>query len=135
MSLNILIVDDSETVRSIIVKTLQIAGVPTREVFQAGNGKEALDILRAQWVDLVFSDINMPEMGGVELLEKMQQEDLLKSIPVIIVSTEGSATRIEAMKAQGVRAYIRKPFSPEQLRAVVMDIVGEVNGPNEKSPE
>lgn len=135
MSLNILIVDDSETVRSIIVKTLQIAGVPTREVFHAGNGKEALDILHAQWVDLVFSDINMPEMGGVELLEKMQQEDLLKSIPVVIVSTEGSATRIEAMKAQGVRAYIRKPFSPEQLRAVVMDIVGEVNESNEKSPE
>lgn len=133
--MNILIVDDSETVRTIIAKTLQIAGVPTREIFQAANGKQALDILRAQWVDMVFSDINMPEMGGIELLEQMQQEDLLKSIPVIIVSTEGSATRIEAMKAKGVRAYIRKPFSPEQLRTVVMDIVGGVNGSNEKSPE
>jgi len=135
MSLNILIVDDSETVRSIIVKTLQIAGVSLQQVHQASNGREALAILRANWVDLVFSDINMPEMGGVEMLHQILQDDLLKTIPVIVVSAEGSAARVEFLKAEGVRAYLRKPFTPEQLRSVVLDVVGETNGPDHKNSD
>jgi len=128
MSLNILVVDDSTTVRAVIAKTLQISGVPVGELHQAANGKEALAILKDHWVDIIFSDINMPVMGGVEMIQQLQQDDVLKTIPVIVVSTEGSATRIEQLKAQGVRAYIRKPFTPELVRAVVMDIIGETDG-------
>jgi len=128
MALNILVVDDSNTVRAVIVKTLQICGVPINEIHQAANGKEALDTLKDHWVDLIFSDINMPVMGGVEMIQQMQQDDMLKTIPVIVVSTEGSATRIEQLKAQGVKAYIRKPFTPELVRAVVLDIIGETDG-------
>jgi two-component system, chemotaxis family, chemotaxis protein CheY len=130
MSLNILVVDDSETVRSVIAKTLRMAGVPVSELFQAANGKEALDILKDHWIDLIFSDINMPVMGGVEMIQQMKQDDILKTIPVIVVSTEGSATRIEQLKAQGVRAYIRKPFTPELVRSVVNDILGFEAGKN-----
>lgn len=128
MSLNVLVVDDSTTVRAVIAKTLQISGVPVGELHQAANGKEALAILKDHWVDIIFSDINMPVMGGVEMIQQLQQDDMLKTIPVIVVSTEGSATRIEQLKAQGVRAYIRKPFTPELVRAVVMDIIGETDG-------
>jgi two-component system, chemotaxis family, chemotaxis protein CheY len=135
MSLNILIVDDSDTVRAIIAKTLQIAGVPVNQIHQAANGVEALAVLRENWIDLIFSDINMPEMGGVELVEQMQEDEVLRTIPVVVVSTEGSATRIESLKAKGVRAYIRKPFSPEQVRSVVMDIMGEIDGSKGKNPD
>lgn len=127
MSLNILVVDDSATVRAVIKKTLEIAEVPVSKLYQAENGKEALDILSESWIDLVFADINMPVMTGIEMVEKMAADGLLKTIPVVIVSTEGSATRIEQLKAKGVSAYIRKPFTPELLRSVVDDIVGVEN--------
>lgn len=128
MALNILVVDDSNTVRAVIAKTLKLTGVPINELLEAANGREALQILQDHWVDLIFSDINMPVMGGVEMIQQMKQDDVLKTIPVIVVSTEGSATRIEQLKAQGVRAYIRKPFTPELVRAVVLDIIGESDG-------
>lgn len=124
MAINVLVVDDSETVRQVIAKTLQLANLPIGQVFMAGNGKEALDVLADNWVDLVFSDINMPVMGGIELIERMRSDELLKTIPVIVVSTEGSATRIEELRAKGVSAYVRKPFTPETLRKVVEDVLG-----------
>lgn len=124
MALNILLVDDSATVRAVIAKTLKITGVEISELYQAENGKEALDILADNWVDLVFADINMPVMDGVEMIEKMYEDGLLKTIPVVIVSTEGSATRVEQLKSRGVSAYIRKPFTPEVLRKVMDGIVG-----------
>ncbi len=124
MALNILIVDDSETVREIIAKTLSLAQVPISEIFMAANGKEALEVLGANWVDLVFSDINMPVMNGVEMIEKMHEDELMQSIPVIVISTEGSATRIDQLKTKGVRAYIRKPFTPELIRKVVDEVIG-----------
>lgn len=127
MSLNILVVDDSATVRAVIKKTLEIAEVPVSKLYQAENGKEALKILSESWIDLVFADINMPVMTGIEMVEKMAADGLLKTIPVVVVSTEGSATRIEQLKAKGVSAYIRKPFTPELLRSVVDDIVGVEN--------
>lgn len=123
MAYNILLVDDSETVRAIISKTLQLAGITTGRIFEAGNGQEALDLLGREWIDLVFADINMPVMSGVEMIEKMYQDGLLQTVPVVIVSTEGSKTRIDELKAKGVRAYIRKPFTPEAIRKVVEEVL------------
>ncbi len=128
MALNILVVDDSETVREVIAKTLGLAQVPVNELHMAANGREALDILQENWVDLVFSDINMPVMTGVEMIEHMQQDDVMRSIPVIVVSTEGSATRIEELRSKGVSAYIRKPFTPESIRRVVDEVLGSSDG-------
>ena len=125
MSFNILIVDDSETVRAVIAKTLDLAGIALNEVHQAANGKEALDVLAEEWIDLVFSDINMPIMTGVELIERMQADEAMKTVPIVVVSTEGSKTRIEDLIAKGVRAYIRKPFTPEALKEIVDEILGE----------
>jgi two-component system, chemotaxis family, chemotaxis protein CheY len=127
MAYNILIVDDSRTIRSVIKKTLHIAEVPVGEVFEAANGQEGLQMLKENWVDLVFADINMPVMNGIEMIEKMDSDDILQKTPVIIVSTEGSRTRIEELFKKGVRAYIRKPITPEMLRNVVHDVMGDTN--------
>ena len=119
MSLNILIVDDSRTVRAVIIKSLQLAGVPCGKLLEAENGCEALSLLEDEWIDLVLTDINMPVMGGVEMIEKMSESGILKTIPVVVVSTDGSQTRIEHLKRKGVCAYIRKPFTPEMIREVI----------------
>jgi len=124
MALNILVVDDSETVRSIILKTLKLSGLELNEPLQAANGREALKVLQENWIDLVLTDINMPDMGGVELIEHMKTDEVMKTIPVVVVSTEGSATRIEELKEKGVRAYIRKPFTPERIREALENVLG-----------
>ncbi len=122
--LNILLVDDSKTVRSVLAKTLELSRLPINEILEAENGRQALDLMDNNWVDLVLADINMPVLNGIEMVEKMYSDGLLKTIPVIIVSTEGSATRIEQLKSRGISAYIRKPFTPELIRSVVEDILG-----------
>ena len=120
---NILIVDDSKTIRAVINKTIEIAGVPVANIWEAANGQEALEILREQWVDIVFADINMPVMTGIELVDKMSEEGIINSVPVVIVSTEGSRQRIDDLRARGVRAYLRKPFTPEALKDVIAEIL------------
>ena len=124
MAYNILVVDDSDTVRAVIVKTLGLTGVDIGTIHQARDGQEALDLLKDEWVDLVFTDINMPVMTGVELVERMQADSMLETIPVVVVSTEGSKTRIDDLMRKGVRAYIRKPFTPEALKEVVDNVLG-----------
>lgn len=125
MSYNILIVDDSSIVRSVLKKTLHMANIPIDELYEAPDGKEALDVLRGMWIDLVFTDINMPGMGGVEMVQIMHDEGIIKTVPVIVISTEGSVVRMDEMKKLGVRAYLRKPFSPEGVKEVVDSILGE----------
>jgi len=123
MGYNIMIVDDSVTIRAIIAKTLRLAGIPVGELTEASNGREALEVLQSKWVDLVFLDINMPVMNGVELVEHMEADGLMSTVPVIVVSTEGSQTRIEQLYSKGVRAYMRKPFTPEGLKQVVDQVL------------
>lgn len=123
MGYNVLIVDDSMIIRKMIAKTLNISGLDIGEIYFAENGREALNQLKEKWVDIVFADINMPEMNGIEMIEKMCGEDLLNSIPVVIISTERSKERIEALKAMGVRAYLRKPFIPEEFSQVVRELL------------
>lgn len=121
---NILVVDDSATIRAVVAKTLEIAGIEVGKLFEAGDGSQALEILRDEWIDLVFADINMPVMTGLEMVAKMKDEGLLESVPVVIISTEGSRQRIEELRHQGIRAYLRKPFKPEDVREVVEKILG-----------
>ena len=124
MSLKVLIVDDSSIVRSVIQMTLGMMSTPVENITQAGNGQEALDVLAKQPIDLCFVDINMPVMNGVELIESMNKDAKLKKIPIIVISTEGSATRMEQLKSMGVSGYIRKPFTPEQFQEVVDQVLG-----------
>jgi two-component system chemotaxis response regulator CheY len=126
MAYNILIVDDSATVRAVLSRIVRLCGLDLGVLHEAANGKEALEVLEEHWVDLVLADINMPVMNGLELVERMQADGLLETIPVVIVSTEGSQTRVKDLRARGVRGYVRKPFTPEHLRLVVERILREV---------
>jgi two-component system chemotaxis response regulator CheY len=112
-------------VRAVIAKAIGMSGVEVKTLMTAGNGQQALDILDKEWVDLVFADINMPVMGGVEMVKRMKADDGMKGIPVVIVSTEGSATRINGLLESGVRAFLRKPFTPESLKTTIDSIMGK----------
>jgi two-component system, chemotaxis family, chemotaxis protein CheY len=123
MALNVLIVDDSMVMRTMILKTIRMSGVQMGEIKQAANGQEGLDALKEDWIDLVFLDINMPVMGGEEMILRMKESELTRNIPVVVVSTEGSATRIERVESLGAR-FVHKPFSPETIRDVILDVTG-----------
>lgn len=125
MAYNVLLVDDSATVRAVMTKTLKLAQIDLGELFTAANGKEALVVLKEKWIDLVITDLNMPEMTGAELVDAITADPTLKSIPVVVVTTEGSVTRIEDLKQKGVRGYVRKPFTPEQIREMIIKVMGE----------
>lgn len=125
MSFNILVVDDSLPMRKVIKKTIMASGFAMAEYNEAGDGTEALGILREKWIDIVVTDYNMPGMNGLELVNEMKKDDLLKSVPVIVITTEGSTTRIEEFREKGVSGYIKKPFTPEEIRKVLHEILGE----------
>jgi two-component system, chemotaxis family, chemotaxis protein CheY len=124
MSYRVLIVDDSSVIRAMVRRTINLAGLPVGAIFEAANGKEALEILDREWIDMVLADLNMPEMSGSELVERMAADDLMVSIPVVIISSEYSPPRVEELRRRGVRAYLRKPFRPEGFRDVVLGILG-----------
>jgi two-component system chemotaxis response regulator CheY len=123
MALNILVVDDSSVMRSIVIRTLRMSGLELNDILQAGNGKEALDVLGKNWVDLVLLDINMPVMNGMELIDSVRKIPELSDLPMIVVSTESSSTRIETLKQRGV-GFVHKPFTPEMLRNSVIELTG-----------
>ena len=126
MAFNILLVDDSATVRAVISKALKLAGVDINALYQAGNGEEALEVLEKDWVDLVFCDISMPVMDGEELVTAMNTNGMIDTIPVVIVSSAGSEPRVARLREKGVRDYIQKPFTPERIREVVDQVMGVV---------
>ena len=125
MAYNILVVDDSTPMRSVIKKTLKASGFKVGEFFDAANGREALDILRDEWLDLVLTDYNMPDMDGLELINAMKSDEILKAIPVVVVTTEGSQQRVAQFMEKGAAGYIRKPFTPEEIRQQLNQIMGE----------
>lgn len=125
MSYNVLIVDDSFPMRAVIKKVIRASGFDIGELYEAANGKEALAVLDQAWLDLVLTDYNMPDMNGLDLLHQMKQSDVLKDIPVVMVTTEGSEKRLSEFIKQGALAYIRKPFTPEQIKSQLNQILGE----------
>ncbi len=125
MSYSVLVVDDSAVVRRMVRRALSMSGVDMQPVYEAGNGREALEVLGQHWVDIVFADINMPEMTGAELLEAMKSNPALSATPVVIVSSEQSEERTRRMKELGARAYLVKPFRPEALKQVVTQVLSE----------
>ena len=125
MSYRILIVDDSKTTRKMIARSLKMARIPVEEFVEAGNGQEGLEALDAGDIDIVFSDLNMPVMTGFEMIDRIKQGSVYCNVPLIVISTEGSAMRIAALKNQGINGYIRKPFRPEEVRDVVWQVVKE----------
>lgn len=119
MSYNFLIVDDSAFIRMVFKKTLSESGLDIDEIFEAGNGAEALELLARQRVDLIFLDVNMPVMDGLEFMEKLRSQTQFVQIPVIVVSTEGSRERKALLADKDVVACLKKPFTAEQVREAI----------------
>lgn len=128
MGLSVLVVDDSAVTRAVIKKSLSMAGLDIGTIYEAANGLEALKVLEDSWIDLVFADLQMPEMNGVELVERMAKDSLLVSIPVVVVSADPNQQRADELAKLGVRAFIRKPFRPEGIKQIVTDVLGYNGG-------
>ena len=119
MPYNLLIVDDSVTTRSIIKKILAMTELELGEVREAANGEEGLARLRENWVDLVLVDLNMPVMNGPQMIAAMAADPLLRTLPVVVISSDGNRTVLDSLSEQGVLEVIRKPFEPALLRRVI----------------
>lgn len=129
MAFRVLIVDDSSVMRAFIRRIITVSGMDGAEFLEAANGLEALEILRKEWVDVVLTDINMPTMDGEELVRRLEADAVLKSLPVVVVSTDGSERRIAQMQSLGARGYVKKPFLPETLRAELERVLGGAYAP------
>jgi len=118
-----LIVDDSSVMRKIVERCLRQAGIELEEVFEASNGAEALGTLRNHSVDLVLCDINMPVMDGLEFVRQVATIETAKGVPIIMITTEGSESHVVQALSAGARGYIRKPFTPDQVKEQVLPVL------------
>jgi two-component system chemotaxis response regulator CheY len=121
--LRALIVDDSSVMRKIVERSLRQAGLGIAEVFEAGNGAEALAALQKNKVDLILCDINMPVMDGLEFVKQLAGVENAKGVPVVMITTEGSEGHVVKALSAGARGYIRKPFTPEQVKEHVLPVL------------
>jgi two-component system, chemotaxis family, chemotaxis protein CheY len=116
MAFNVLIVDDSPAMRAFIGRVLDVSGFPLGMRLEASDGEEALAVLAGNWIDVVLTDLNMPGMDGEQFVRRLEADELLRSIPVVVVSTDRTDSRVCRMLALGARGYVKKPFLPETLR-------------------
>jgi len=124
MAYRVLIVDDSPAMRTFVRRVIYLSGFELSDCFEASNGAEALQVLRSEWVDAILTDINMPEMDGEEFLQRLSRDEMLHSIPAIVISTDATSHRIACMTSLGARGYVTKPFLPETLRAELERVLG-----------
>ena len=123
MSKTILIVDDSNTMRKIVSRSLRQAGLDCDNLLEAGDGQQALEVLAANKVDLVLSDINMPNMNGIEFLRAKAENPAIKDIPVVMISTETGADIIGEATSLGAKGAIKKPFTPDSVNAIIAPLL------------
>ena len=123
MSMDVLIVDHSAAIRKILQRVLVQAEVPVGKVHEAGDGAEALEKLKTNKVGLILSDINMPTMDGIEFLSRLKADEGLKSVPILMVTTEGSRARVLQALELGAAGYVRKPFTAEQIKEKLAGIL------------
>jgi len=123
MSLDVMIVDDSAAIRKILQRVLIQADVPIGKVVEAGDGQDALEKLKTATVGLILSDINMPNMDGLQLLAALKSQESTKGVPVIMVTTEGSSNKVMEAVSLGAAGYVRKPFTAEQIKEKLAGII------------
>jgi two-component system chemotaxis response regulator CheY len=122
-ALRVLIVDDSSVMRKILDRSLRQAGLEIKEVFEASNGVEALARMQQTRVDLILSDINMPAMDGLELVRQLQAVENAKGVPIVLITTEAGESHVVQALSSGARGYIRKPFSPDQVKERIIPLL------------
>ena len=122
-SVRALIVDDSSVMRKIIERALRQAGIEVSELREAGNGAEALAVLAQSGVDLILCDINMPIMDGLEFVRRLKDMKNANGVPVVMITTEGSESHVVQALSMGAKGYIRKPFTPDQVKEHVLPLL------------
>jgi two-component system chemotaxis response regulator CheY len=123
MTGTILIVDDSAMMRKVVLRTLKMAGVDYETVLEAGDGSEGIALLKQHQVSLIMCDINMPVMGGLEMIETIKAQGLAQGVPIVMVTTEGSEAQVRQAILAGARGYIRKPFTVEHIESNVKPLL------------
>lgn len=123
MPVDVLIVDDSAAIRKILQRVLIQADVPLGQVVEAGDGVEALARLKETKVGLILSDINMPKMDGLQLLSAVKADEGLKSVPFIMVTTEGGSSKVMEAVNLGAVGYVKKPFTAEQIKEKLAGLI------------
>jgi two-component system, chemotaxis family, chemotaxis protein CheY len=126
VAFNVLVVDDSAVMRSMIIRILRLSGLSLGDIFEAPNGREGLRVLDEKWVDLALVDINMPIMNGVEMIETVRKNQATADLPIIVVSTESNSEMVESIRQKNVE-FVHKPFTPEILRSAVLQLTGASN--------
>ena len=114
--LDVLIVDDSAAIRKILQRVLRQTDLPLGEIHEAGDGTEAVKILKNRTFGLVLSDINMPQMDGLQLLARVKEMEHMKNVPVIMITTEGGQGKVMEAVQLGASGYVRKPFTADQIK-------------------
>lgn len=127
MAFRVLIADDSPAMRSVIRRVIQLSGFEVEEFLEAGDGGDALRLLGREAVDIVLTDINMPNVNGEQFMRSLKAEESLRATPVIVISTDATAHRIKRMLELGAKGYVTKPFFPEALREELERVLGVAN--------
>jgi two-component system chemotaxis response regulator CheY len=122
-NISVLIVDDSSVMRKIVERSLRQAGIEIAQVFEAGNGLEALAVLNERKVNLVLCDINMPAMDGLEFVKQLPGVENAKGVPVVMITTEGTEGHVVQALSAGARGYIRKPFTADQVKEHILPVL------------
>lgn len=120
--MNVLIVDDSSAVRMILRRVVMHSELPVGSVSDACDGVEALAKMHAEQFGLVLCDVNMPNMDGIEFLEKVRADAAFQAIPIVMITTEGSAEKVTRALQLGANGYIKKPFTAEQIHEKVLSL-------------
>ena len=123
MPVDILIVDDSAAIRKILQRVLLQTDMPIGKVLEAGDGVEALNSLKENKVGLILSDINMPNMDGLQLLSELKANPELKGVPVLMITTEGAQAKVLEAVSLGAVGYVRKPFTADQIKEKLVGLL------------
>lgn len=121
--LDVLIVDDSAAIRKILQRVLRQTDLPLGEIHEAGDGTEAIEILQTRTFGLILSDINMPQMDGLQLLARLRRMEQHKTVPVIMITTEGGQGKVMEAVQLGASGFVRKPFTADQIKEKLTGIV------------
>jgi two-component system chemotaxis response regulator CheY len=121
--LDVLIVDDSAAIRKILQRVLRQTDLNLGEIREAGDGSEAVELLKDRTFGLILSDINMPQMDGLQLLARIKEMNHLKNVPVIMITTEGGQGKVMEAVQLGATGYVRKPFTADQIKEKLAGVI------------
>ena len=123
MAIDVLVVDDSTAIRKILQRVLRQTDLQLGEIAEAGDGVEALELLREKRFGLILSDINMPNMDGLQFLSAVRKEEQWKKIPLLLITTEGSQEKVLEAANLGATGYVRKPFTADQIKEKLLGVI------------